>query len=121
VYFGWITVATIANITVFLVRLGWNGFGIAEAAWTVVVLLLGAGIGTLRMLRDRDYFYGAALVWAYGGIWLKHASPGGFHGEYPIVIATTIACIVLFLGAMGFMAHRRDAARRRAESDTPLV
>lgn len=111
VYFGWIMVATIANITVFLVSLGWKGFGVAEAAWTVVVLLLGAGIGTLRMRMDRDPFYGAALVWAYGGIWLKHASRGGFHGQYPIVIMTTIACIVLFLGAIGSMAFRKSAAK----------
>lgn len=112
VYFGWITVATIANVTVLLVSIGWKGFGIAEAAWTVIVLLLGAGIGTLRLWKDRDYFYGAALVWAYGGIWLKHASPGGFHGRYPAVIATAIACIVLFLAAMGFMARRQAAAKK---------
>jgi hypothetical protein len=107
VYFGWITVATIANITVFLVSLGWKGFGVAESAWTVIVLLLGTAIGTWRLLKGRDFFYGSALVWAYGGIWLKHASPAGFNGKYPIVIATTIVCIVLFLGAMGFMARRK--------------
>jgi hypothetical protein len=110
VYFGWITVATIANITVYLVSLGWNGFGIPEAAWTVIVLLLGAGIGTVRMLKDRDYFYGAALAWAYAGIWLKHASPGGFAGRYPIVIATAIACIVVFLGTMGSIAFQKPSA-----------
>lgn len=112
VYFGWITVATIANITVFLVSLGWNGFGMAEAAWAVIVLILGAGIGTVRMRRDRDPFYGAALVWAYGGIWLKHVSRGGFHGKYPIVIMTTIACIVLFLGAMVSVVYRKAAAKK---------
>jgi hypothetical protein len=112
VYFGWITVATIANITVFMKSLGWNGFGIAEAAWAVVVLLLGAGIGTLRTLKDKNYFYGSVLVWAYGGIWLEHASPSGFNGEYPIVIATVIICIVIFLAAMGFLAFRQAAARK---------
>ncbi|MFO7844077.1 MAG: tryptophan-rich sensory protein, partial [Bacteroidales bacterium] len=30
VYFGWITVAAIANATVFLVSIGWNGFGMAD-------------------------------------------------------------------------------------------
>jgi hypothetical protein len=38
IYFGWITVATIANITVFLVKTGWNGFGIPDYVWTSVVL-----------------------------------------------------------------------------------
>ena len=30
IYFGWITVATIANVTTLLVYLGWGGFGIGE-------------------------------------------------------------------------------------------
>jgi hypothetical protein len=30
IYFGWITVASIANISVFLVSIGWNGFGISD-------------------------------------------------------------------------------------------
>jgi L-cystine uptake protein TcyP (sodium:dicarboxylate symporter family) len=36
VYFGWITVATIANFTVRLVSFNWNGFGIAPAGWAVL-------------------------------------------------------------------------------------
>jgi hypothetical protein len=112
VYFGWITVATIANITVFLVSLGWKGFGIAEAGWAVIILLLGAGIGTVRMLKDKNYFYGLVLVWAYGGIWLKHTSASGFNGEYPIIITTVIVCIVLFLGAIGFLGYKQVAAKK---------
>jgi len=42
VYFGWISVATIANATVLFVDLGWNGFGIPEAIWTAAVMAVGA-------------------------------------------------------------------------------
>lgn len=42
VYFGWITVATIANTTVFLVSIGWDRFGIAEPLLTVAILALNA-------------------------------------------------------------------------------
>ena len=41
VYFGWITVATIANMTVLLVDIGWNGFGISEPIWAVIILITG--------------------------------------------------------------------------------
>ena len=37
IYLGWITVATIANVTTLLVDLGWDGFGISDVSWTVVV------------------------------------------------------------------------------------
>lgn len=110
IYFGWITVATIANITVFLVSIGWDGFGISESVWTIIVLLVGAAIGIARILKDKNIFYGLVLVWAYGGIWLKHTSASGFNGEYPNIITTIIICIVLFLGAIGFSAYKKKKA-----------
>jgi len=109
IYFGWITVATIANITVLLVSLGWNAFGITEAMWTVVILLVGAGIGILRMWKDQNIFYGTVLVWAYSGIWLKHTSASGFNGAYPNIITTVIVCIALFLGMIGYLGYKKTS------------
>ena len=97
VYFGWITVAAIANITVFLVSIGWNGFGIADFVWTSMILLAGALIGVLRMRKDKNIAYGLVLIWAYLGILLKHLSAAGFGGQYPSVIATVMVCLVLFV------------------------
>lgn len=96
VYFGWITVATIANVTVFLVSINWGGFGIAEFIWTGIILLIGATIGILRMNKDKSVAYGLVLIWAYLGILFKHLSVDGFAGQYPVVIATAIICLVLF-------------------------
>ncbi|MDD4352037.1 MAG: tryptophan-rich sensory protein [Candidatus Gracilibacteria bacterium] len=104
-YFGWITVATIANISVFLVSINWNGFGISNVIWTIVVLLVGAAIGIARTLKDQNIFYGLVLVWAYAGIWLKHSSENGFAGEYPNIIAVVIGCIVLYLATLGWLAY----------------
>ncbi len=107
VYFGWITVATIANITVFLVSINWNGFGIADSIWTVIILLVGAGIGSVRILKDKNIFYGLVLVWAYSGILLKHLSPSGFNTQYPYIISTIVICIVIFLGSIGFLGYKK--------------
>lgn len=96
IYFGWITVATIANITIFLVSIGWSGFGIADSVWTSIILLVGAGIGIARMRRDNNIAYGLVLVWAYAWILVKHLSASGFNGEYPGVIGTVVVCLVLF-------------------------
>lgn len=101
VYFGWITVAAIANITVFLVSIGWNGFGIADDVWTSSILLVGALIGILRMCKDKNIAYGMVLVWAYLEILLKHVSSAGFGGQYPSVIVTAIICLTLFIFFIG--------------------
>jgi len=107
VYFGWITVATIANITVFLVSLGWGGFGLADSFWTVVVLLIGALIGSWRMLKDKFISYGLVLIWAYGAILFKHVSITGFAGQYPSVIVTAVLCITAFIGIILYTSFKK--------------
>lgn len=97
IYFGWITVATIANITVLLVSLQWDGFGLSPVFWMVTILLVGTVIGVATMIRNRDLAYGLVLVWAYGGIWLQHTSPEGWNNQYPAVIVTVLICIAAFL------------------------
>src|SRR5690606_13691070 len=66
VYFGWITVATIANATTLLVdKLGSpvNLLGISEVVWTVAILLVGLLIGVITTLKYRDIAYGLVIVW----------------------------------------------------------
>jgi len=106
VYFGWITVAAIANITVFLVSIGWQGFGIPDFIWTGLILVVGMLIGILRMKRDRDIVYGFVLVWAYSGILLKHVSVNGWSSQYPSIIATVSACLVILLFFIGRLIYK---------------
>ncbi|MCX6732515.1 MAG: tryptophan-rich sensory protein [Candidatus Roizmanbacteria bacterium] len=107
VYFGWITVAAIANITVFFVSIGWNRFGIADFIWTSIILAVGAFIGILRMNKDKNIAYGLVLVWAYLGILLKHVSATGFSRQYPSIIATVVICLVLFLFFVGRTFYKK--------------
>ena len=106
IYFGWITVAAIANTTVFLVSIGWNGFGIADFVWTSIILLVGAIIGILRMQKDKNIAYGMVLVWAYSWILFKHISTGGFDGLYPSVIATVIISLISFIFFIGRIVYK---------------
>ncbi|NCC69999.1 tryptophan-rich sensory protein [bacterium] len=97
IYFGWITVATIANITTFLVSLGWNGFRISDYIWTIIILLIATLIGVLRLFKDKRFSYGLVFIWAYIGILIKHISSSGFSGRYIQVIITVSFCILVFL------------------------
>lgn len=107
IYFGWITIATIANITIFLVSIGWNGFGLADFVWTIIILLVGALIGILRMHKDKNIAYALVLIWAYLGILLKHISSNGFNGQYPTIITTVIVCLALFIFFTGRLVYKR--------------
>lgn len=98
IYFGWITVATIANVVTYLVSVGWNGFGIADTIWTAIMIAVGAIIGIATMLHFKSIAYGLVLIWAYGGIGLKHWSESGFGGTY-LSILITVGLSILIITA----------------------
>ncbi|SHH75972.1 lantibiotic ABC transporter permease [Clostridium grantii] len=97
IYFGWITIATIANVTTLLVSIGWDGFGISEEIWTIIIILVGLLIGAITILVNKDIPYGLVIIWAYIGILIKHKSLNGFNGEYPAIIITVIISIILLI------------------------
>jgi hypothetical protein len=108
-YFGWITVATIANITTFLVWTSWNGFGISQVVWTNLIFIVGAVIGFFTILRYRSLCYNLTLIWAYIGIFIKHVSKDGFAGEYiSSVIAVSLSLLILiFAGVLLVIARSK--------------
>jgi benzodiazapine receptor len=73
IYLGWITVATIANVTSLLDYLNWSGWGISPEAWTVIMLIAGVGIASAVSLTRGDVAYMLVIVWAFAGIAVKHA------------------------------------------------
>lgn len=97
VYFGWTTVAVVANITVLLVSRGWDGFGLADSTWAVIMVLVAMVIGATTMLRNRDVAYGLVLIWAYIGIFARQTSAGGLDGRYPQINTAVAAALVIFV------------------------
>jgi hypothetical protein len=74
VYLGWITVATVANITDVLYYVNWNGLGISPEVWFLVVLAAVIVISGLVSLTRRDIAYNLVILWALVGIAVKFSS-----------------------------------------------
>ena len=72
IYLGWITVATIANVTSLLDYLGWNGWGISPQVWAVIMLLAAVVISGIMSFTRTDIAYSLVLIWAFVGIAVKH-------------------------------------------------
>jgi len=68
VYLGWITIATIADVSSALVSISWNGFGIAASTWAQLVTVVALAITLLLLGTRRDPAYGLVVVWALTGI-----------------------------------------------------
>lgn len=100
VYLGWITAATIANASVLFVQLQWDGFGFSPEFWTIAVLMVGAVLGAAFSLAGDMPFATLAVMWAYGGIVLRHVSVDGFQMSYPLIIAVAIGAVIAMFGAI---------------------
>jgi len=101
VYLGWITVATVANITSWLYFIGWNGFGIPAQAWAVIMLAVASLLGLAMALGRRDVGYLSVLVWAFIGIAVKQAPA-------PAVAISAWIAAALMLGLAIFSFNRRQ-------------
>lgn len=99
IYLGWIIAATIANVSVLLTKLSWNGFGLSEQVWTVAVLLIGMIISVLVSVKGHMVFASLAVVWAYAGILNRHISQSFFDGKYPVIVITALLSVVVTASA----------------------
>lgn len=92
IYVGWISVATIANTTVFLQDMGFNGGPLAEPVWSALLMVIGTGIAAYIIRTRRDVAYGAVFVWAFAGIMVKYSTT-------PLVAYTagTLAALILLM------------------------
>ncbi len=108
VYFGWITIATIANITAFLVSVGWGGFGVPEVVWTIVVIGAGLAVNVAMLIRHRDYAFAAVAVWAFIGIALKRSAVGTPEGPAVLTVAIVAAVVVVFTGIVVALRANRS-------------
>lgn len=100
VYFGWICVATIANVTAFLVKSGWNGLGLDPRIWTVVAIAAGAAVALALIFLRSAVAAPLVVVWAYAGIIIKRTGvDADFSRAVWIAAIIGIIAIVASLGA----------------------
>jgi len=71
IYFAWLCVANVANISLYLVSIGWGGFGISESVWAIILILITLTIAVYIILIKRNPFFGVVILWAIYGIYLK--------------------------------------------------
>jgi hypothetical protein len=111
VYLGWITIATIANVTALLYYLNWNGFGISPEVWTVAILLIGAAIASTLIFTRADIAYTLVIVWAFAGIVVKQSAVA--------IVAGTAALGALVVAAVLIATLLRWTKRGPSELTNP--
>ncbi len=98
VYFGWISVATVANITAVLVDLNWDGFGISEVTWTILILIVIVFITILMLYKRKDIAYSLVIIWGFLGIYLKRIN------NHPDIAWAAVIGIIIIIFAVLIVA-----------------
>ncbi|MCR9173925.1 MAG: tryptophan-rich sensory protein [bacterium] len=71
-YFGWISVATIANVASHLAGIGWTG-GIGESMWATIAVAVATLLGIFMLLKRKNYVFACVVVWALIAIAVRHS------------------------------------------------
>lgn len=104
IYTAWLTIATVANVSLVLADLNWDGFGIAYATWGIIMLIVGLALGIVFLLLFRDPMFPLTYAYAYIGIMVRRL--GEFEG---VVITAAIGAavfVVLFIAAIVMRSRR---------------
>lgn len=73
-YLGWISVATVANISSLLDYVNWDRFGLSQEIWMTIMLVAVLVITVAMLFTRRDAVYAAVILWALAGIGFKHGA-----------------------------------------------
>jgi hypothetical protein len=99
--FGWISVATIANVSNALYAADWSGWGIPAEWWGVIVLVVGAIVAVAGLAREGDAVFAAVFAWAFAGISAATPSP------LVRVVAASLAGLIAIGIAASAVVRRR--------------
>ncbi len=101
VYLGWITVATIANVATALTAINWDGFGISNDTWAVLVIIVALAITLTVIITRRDVAYSLVLIWALVGIIVKQTE------NQSVVITAAASAIIITVALVAMTVGSR--------------
>lgn len=106
IYLGWITIATIANVTALLVFYRWNAVSVPGEIWTLLMIAVGVFFAALMLFRRRDIFYALVVDWAALGIYLKRSVDHSGVSQ-TVAIGAMCALVLVSIGIIVQLGRRR--------------
>lgn len=116
-YTGWLFIATVVNIAAALVKLKWNGFGIAEQVWAITILIIAVLLVIAVQLKNRSVVFPLPIAWAYFGIYQLLHAPEGFNGQFYFLQITSLIGMVILIGAAAIQLYRNQFSLLPVSSD----
>lgn len=101
IYLGWISVATIANMS-YTLKYYDISLGVSEPVGTVLLMVVAAALALLGQYRENDALFTAVFIWAIFGIAASNT-------DGLVAISAYIVAAIIFIGgiAMSFLPNKK--------------
>ncbi len=114
IYLGWISVATIANMTAWLTAIQWSS-GLEEDTWAVIMILIGTMLTLYGASRLSNGYLTLAVVWAFVGIIFKRTAENPMY--FSITYVAGGCALLLFIYSLVLI--RKDMKLTRSQPIQP--
>lgn len=98
-FLGWIHIATIANITIWLVSLWFSGGGFPEVYWAIGVIGIATVLTLYYQYRYQTYIISLVFLWAMIGVLAAH--------DIALQQMTVIGYMMVVILSMGYTYIRK--------------
>ena len=104
-YSGWIAVATIANISAWLTKIGWNGWGISDVSWALIMIVIAGAINFFMIWNRNMREFALVGIW---GLTAVAVANWGIHQS--VVITSIVVSVILYIGISIHGYQNQDTA-----------
>lgn len=120
-YGGWLLIATVVNIATWLVQIEWNGFGIGDEVWSILILIVAVLITLAVSLDLQNAVFPLPVAWGYFGIYNNLFDPEGYQGDFTLIqwvalagaaVLVGVAAVQLYKNAFGVMPKEPKKSSR---------
>lgn len=105
IYAGWIAVAMIANVSALLAKVGWDGAGLSEVSWTIIMIVIATLVNLSMIVMRNMREFALVGVWALIAIYSRHT------GSLDSIATTALVGAILLSVAVtvhGFINRRTN-------------
>lgn len=96
VYSGWVAVASIANVSSYLVKINWSGFGLSNQTWTIIMLIIATLINLIVLWIKNIKTFVMVGVWALIAIAVANKGMGNTIENAAYLCAIILIANVVF-------------------------
>lgn len=99
-YSGWISVATIANISTYFTKIGWQGGFLTPEIWTILMIFIAAILNIFMVLNRNMREFAMVGVWALVAIYIRHRE------GYEIIAYSALVSAILVFAVISWHGYK---------------